>query len=91
MTRMDILLRRFVSPKGESFILEQGEGMTQARSVLPLSLLEWRKELEAAGVGYFIVDLSSGSKKNIADLIALYFRRGVLPPVMTGNFRGGLM
>ncbi|MHB8810757.1 MAG: peptidase U32 family protein, partial [Desulfobulbaceae bacterium] len=83
--------RRFVSPKGESFILEQGEGMTQARSVLPLSLLEWRKELEAAGVGYFIVDLSSGSKKNIADLIALYFRRGVLPPVMTGNFRGGLM
>ena len=83
--------RRFVSPKGESFILEQGEGMTQARSVLPLSLLEWRKELEAMGVSYFVVDLSSGSKKSIADLIALYFRRGALPPVMTGNFRGGLI
>lgn len=83
--------RRFVSPKGESFILEQGEGMTQARSVLPLSLLEWRKELETMGLSYFVVDLSSGNiKKNIADFFSLYYRRGVLPPVLTGNFQGGL-
>jgi putative protease len=84
--------RRFVSPKAESFILAQGEGMTQARSVLPFSLLEWRKELESLGPAYFLVDLSSGNiKKNIADFTALFYRRGVLPPVLSGNFQGGLL
>lgn len=84
--------KRFASPRGESFILEQGEGMTQARSVLPFSLLEWRKELEFLGLSYFLVDLSSGNiKKNISDFTALFYRRGVLPPVLNGNFQGGLM
>ncbi|HBI15636.1 MAG TPA: peptidase U32 [Desulfobulbaceae bacterium] len=84
--------KRFVSPKGESFILEQGEGMTQARSVLPFSLLEWRKELESLGLAYFLVDLSSGNiKKNVADFTALFSRRGSLPPVLNGNFQGGLV
>jgi putative protease len=83
--------RRFASPRGESFILEQREGMTQARSVLPFSLLEWRKELESLGIAYFLVDLSSGNiKKNISEFTALFHRRGELPPVLNGNFQGGL-
>ena len=83
--------KRFVSPKGETFILEQGEGMTRARPVLPFSLLEWRKELESLGIDYLVVDLSSGNlRKNCADFTALFHQRGVLPPVLNGNYQAGL-
>ncbi|MHB8788760.1 MAG: peptidase U32 family protein [Desulfobulbaceae bacterium] len=83
--------KRFVSPKEESFVLEREEGMTQARSVLPFSLLEWRSELGALGLAYFVVDLSSGNvKKNVSDFTLLYHRKGKLPPILNGNFQGGL-
>jgi U32 family peptidase len=84
--------RPFVSPKGESFILERKQGMTTARSTAPFSLLEWRNELPAMGLDYLVVDVSEGNmKRNAADFISLCTRRGKNIPVMTGNFPGVLL
>lgn len=84
--------RRFVSPKGETFVLERKDGMTTARSVTPFSLLEWRKELASMGLDYLVVDVREGNmQRNTAELISLFSRRGKGMPIMTGNFSGGLL
>ena len=84
--------RRFVSPKGETFVLERKEGLTYARSVIPFSLLAWRKELAAMGIDYLVVDLSEGNmKKNTAEFISFFTRRGEDIPTAAGNYQGALV
>lgn len=84
--------RRFVSPKGETYILERSSGITTARPVVPFSLLEWRKELADMGIDYLVVDVSEGNiRKNEAELVSLFSRRRAEFPVMTGNFPGLLL
>jgi putative protease len=79
--------KRFVSPKGEEYILSRGNEMTLARSVEPFSLLgEW-KNLARLEIDYLLVDLSTGNlKRNVSELIAHYFRKGEPPPSMSGNY-----
>lgn len=79
--------KRFVSPRGEEYILSRAYEMTLARSVKPFSLLgEW-KNLARMDVDYFFVDLSTGNmKRNVAELIAFYNKKGELSSGMSGNF-----
>lgn len=84
--------KRFVSPKNELFTLDRGDGVTSARSVLPFSLLDQTKELENCGVNYLVIDVSTGNiQRNISELIALTKGRGKEFPVMSGNFKSGLL
>ncbi|GAB4343959.1 MAG: hypothetical protein Kow0089_20120 [Desulfobulbaceae bacterium] len=79
--------RRFVSPRGEVFVLARDEGLTTAHAVLPFSLLGYRKELARHGIDYLVVDLRHGNvKKNITGFSACYRGRGDEEKVMSGNF-----
>jgi len=84
--------RRFVSPRGEVFVLDRGAGVTSARSVVPFSLLEWSRELALLGLDYLVIDFSEGNcKKNMMEFIARFSRRGGNLPVLTGNYDGVLL
>jgi len=84
--------KRFVSPRGETFILDRKGKLTCARSAIPFSLVQWRKELAALGIDYFVVDMSEGnSRKNAADFIGLLQQKGRDQQVLEGNFLGGLL
>nr|MBF0221013.1 U32 family peptidase [Desulfobulbaceae bacterium] len=48
-----------ISPKGESFLLKEVEGVTQVISQQPFSLLDYIGELHELGVGYGVVDLTN--------------------------------
>ncbi len=83
----------FVSPKEEQFTLEQRDGLTLARSVLPFSLLRWQQDLEATGVDYLLLDLSGGPiRKEAATVSTLLAGKGKRRlPVLSGNFQGTLV
>lgn len=84
--------KRFASPKGEIFALERRDGLTMARSILPFSLLRFRREFEKAGLDCFVVDLSAGNiRKNAADLSSCFRPKGRDIPVLEGNYEGGLV
>jgi len=84
--------RRFVSPRGEVFVLDRGAGVTSARSVVPFSLLEWSRELALLGLDYLVIDFSEGNcRKNTMEFNARFSRRGGNLPVLTGNYDGVLL
>ncbi len=81
--------KRFVSPRGETLILDRKGKLTSARSAIPFSLVQWRKELAAMGVDYFVVDLSEGnSRKNAADFVGILQQEGPGPAGIGGQFPG---
>jgi putative protease len=79
--------KRFVSPRGEEFVLSRKNDMTIARSIIPFDLLDMSKKLERIGVNYLLVDLSEGSmKRNVSEFITHYSQKGRRPVRMEGNF-----
>lgn len=79
--------KRFVSPRGEEYILTRENEMTLARSVLPFDLLESRKEIEKSGIDYFYIDLTAGNiKRNVSEFIGHLKWKGKRPVCMHGNF-----
>lgn len=52
-----------VSPKGESFILKNSEGVTQVVPQEPFSLLGYLAELHELGIDYGVVDLTNSPEK----------------------------
>jgi hypothetical protein len=65
--------QRFVSPKGEGFVLKRSFEQTVAVPVQPFSLLDRRDDLKACGIDYLVVDLTLNLFKR-GDL-ALLWRR----------------
>lgn len=51
--------QRFISPKGEAFVLKKAFGQTLAVPVQPFSLLDRLPEIQAAGLDYMVVDLTA--------------------------------
>ena len=84
--------KRFVSPKGEEYILSRYDEMTIARPAIPFSLLgEWRNLL-SMGVDYLVVDLAVGSmKRNISEFISHLKPRGAPPEHISGNYHETLV
>ncbi len=83
--------KRFVSPRGELFVLERGEGVVHAVPVAPFSLLGMLKEIDQCGIDYLVADLASGNmKRNIQEFTGL-LKRGSDIQVLSGNFRTGLL
>jgi putative protease len=81
-----------VSPRDERFVIEHRDGLTLARSVLPFSLLAWRRELAAAGVDYLVLDLGGGPFRREAPLAAGLLGGGrKRQPVLAGNYKGTLV
>lgn len=79
--------KRFVSPRGEEYVLSREAGMTIARSVVPFDLLDMHKKTELMGMDYLVVDLSTGNmKKNAMEFITHSSRKGRRPAGMPGNF-----
>lgn len=82
----------FISPKDEQFTLEQKDGLTLARAVLPFSLLRWRQELSQMGLDFLMLDLTGGPmKQEAATVSALLAKSGMRIPVLSGNFQGTLV
>lgn len=84
--------RSFISPHFENFVLDHRQGVTHARSRLPFSLLDSRRELQSMGADFFFADLSCGyMKKELATFSALLREKESREPVLSGNFKGQLM
>ncbi len=83
--------KRFVSPRGEEYVLSRNNDMTIARSVIPFDLLDNQKKLEKTGIDYLLVDLSDGNmKKNVSEFITHYSQKGKRSAGMSGNFSANL-
>ena len=83
--------KRFVSPRGEVFVLEREHDLTRARAAEAFSLLDVRQELAQYGVDYLVADLTDGNmKKNLAEFSSLFRGHKKEHPVLAGNFRMGL-
>lgn len=65
--------QKFVSPKGESFVLKRSFEQTLAVPLQPFSLLDRLQEIKAAGIDYVVVDLSANLFKR-GDLDLLWRR-----------------
>ncbi len=65
--------QKFISPKGEGFVLKQSFGQTLALPLEPFSLLDRLQEIKTAGIDYVIVDLSANLFKR-GDLGLLWRR-----------------
>jgi len=65
--------QKFISPKGEGFVLKKSFGQTLAVPVQPFSLLDRLPEIKAAGIDYVIIDLSANLFKR-GDLDLLWRR-----------------
>ncbi|MCI5140583.1 MAG: hypothetical protein D3909_02415, partial [Candidatus Electrothrix sp. ATG1] len=87
-----------VSPQDEYFRLENKDGLTTARALLPFSLLKQRQELTSMGVD-FLLDLSSGAINREATTLNTLLSQGEprrtgrdkQPLIMRGNFDGVLV
>lgn len=65
--------QRFISPKGEGFVLKRSFEQTVAVPVQPFSLLDRLQEIKAAGLDYVVIDLSANLFKR-GDLDLLWRR-----------------
>lgn len=65
--------QKFVSPKGEGFVLKRSFEQTVAVPTQPFSLLDRQEEIKAAGIDYVVIDLTANLFKR-GDL-ALLWRR----------------
>lgn len=84
--------KRFVSPKGEVFVLDRFDGLTRTSSVSPFSLLDVRQELALYGIDYLVIDLTGGNiKRNLSEFDTLVKGRRKDSLVMSGNFKTGLL
>ena len=84
--------QKFISPKGEGFVLKRSFGQTLALPVQPFSLLDRLQEIKAAGIDYVVVDLSANLFKR-GDLALLWRRlEGGHPQerLSSFNYRGTL-
>ena len=62
--------QKFISPKGEGFVLKKSFGQTLAVPVQPFSLLDRLQEIKAAGIDYVVIDLSANLfKRGDIDLL----------------------
>lgn len=84
--------KRFVSPRGEVFVLDRDDDLTRASAVDVFSLLDSRQELLQYGIDYLVVDFTAGNiKKNLVEFSALFRGHNKDIPVLAGNFRTGLL
>jgi putative protease len=65
--------QKFISPKGEGFVLKKSFEQTVAVPVQPFSLLDRLQEIKAAGLDYVVIDLSANLFKR-GDLDLLWRR-----------------
>ena len=82
----------FVSPKEEQFTLEQRNGLTLARAILPFSLLKWQYDFAGMGIDFLLLDLSGGPlRQEAATVTALLGQGSRRLAVLSGNFHGILV
>ncbi len=83
----------FVSPKGESFVLEKRDGLTVALGMKPFSLLDRANDLAAAGLDFLVIDLRSLRLKaeSLEELLKQFGRAGRGPRLSSFNFDGALL
>ncbi len=82
----------FVSPKEEQFSLEQRDGLTLARAILPFSLLKWQHDFAAMGIDFLLLDLTGGPlRQEAATVTALLGQGSSRLAVLSGNFHGILV
>ena len=81
-----------VSPKNETFVIEKRGGYTQTRPAKPFSLLPHRRELEALGLDYLVLDLSGmkTGKKEMEELHKRLVAKEKLYRLPTFNYLGTL-
>ena len=84
--------QQFVSPRDETFILENRDGLTRARSTLPFSLLRFQQEFSTLKVDYLYLDCSAMPlRQEIAAVGSLLEGGKRRLPVLSGNFHGTLL
>ena len=63
--------QKVVSPKQEAFVVQKSGGETFTRPERPFSLLPFKRELEAFGLDYLVIDLSGlGSDRKMLQVLA---------------------
>ena len=80
------------SRRGERYVLKTREDGVSLFAREPFSLLEYGKELLASGVDYLVADISQGTPKREAQLLAAFWtgKAGDLPH-LNGNYDGELV
>ncbi|THB71803.1 MAG: U32 family peptidase [Desulfobulbaceae bacterium] len=81
-----------VSPKGESFSVENREGITLTRSTRPFSTLPYLGEMQAMGLSYFIIDMTGRktTNKELKELKERLVGKTKLGKLPTFNYLGTL-
>lgn len=84
---------RFKDDGGKSFVKSQREGMTIVTPTIPVSLFQYRKQLEHEGFSNFLIDLNHEKpSKNALKKVMTKFRAGEqFQPSTVFNFKKGLV
>jgi len=86
-------LNRFKDDSGKTFVKSNKEGMTIVTPTMPVSLFQYRKQLEEEGFSNFLIDLKHEQvTKNALKKVMTKFRLGEqFQPSTVFNFKKGLV